>query len=144
MFFQTLRRLRHQNIANMLDSGVTSEGRLLIIEEYVSSKTLLQCLDSINDFKERLHVAVQLADAIKYVHDLNIIHRDIKSANVLVDVDAAGSFATVKLSDFGLARGVQEREVGGTRLSSRVCGTTGYMDPECVRGQGTSSPLGRS
>ena len=91
----------------------------------MSSVTLADSLDSI-DFKERLRVALALADALTYVHQMGIIHRDVKSANVLVDVDAAGSFSAVKLSDFGLAKGVQERAVGGTRLSSRVCGTTGF------------------
>lgn len=104
---------------------------------------------------------MQLAAAIKHVHDQGMIHRDVKSSNVLVDVDAVGNLTTVKLSDFGLARpaslraglvlgvggcercgnrvvarGVQERAMGGTRFSSRICGTTGYMDPDCIRGDG--------
>eukprot|EP00913_Durusdinium_trenchii_P026143 g24525.t1 len=137
---QALRRLSHPNIAMMLDSGVTSDGRFLIIEEFVSTQTLLECLDGI-DSKERINVAVQLAAAIKHVHDQGMIHRDVKSSNVLVDVDAVGNLTTVKLSDFGLARGVQERAMGGTRFSSRICGTTGYMDPDCIRGD-VSSPNG--
>ena len=121
----------------MLDSGVTTDGRFLIIEEFVSAHTLAECLDSNGFyFEERMKVALQLADALTYIHAQGIMHRDVKSANVLVDVDAVGTFTTVKLSDFGLAKGVQEREVGGTRFSSRVCGTTGYMDPECLRGEG--------
>lgn len=135
---QALRRLSHPNIAMMLDSGVTSDGRFLIIEEFVSTQTLLECLDGI-DSKERINVAVQLAAAIKHVHDQGMIHRDVKSSNVLVDVDAVGNLTTVKLSDFGLARGVQERAMGGTRFSSRICGTTGYMDPDCIRGDGRST-----
>ena len=132
-------RLDHENIASMLDSGVTTDGRFLIIEEFVSVHTLAECLDSNGFyFEERMKVALQLADALTYIHAQGIMHRDVKSANVLVDVDAAGTFTTVKLSDFGLAKGVQEREVGGTRFSSRVCGTTGYMDPECLRGEGRS------
>ena len=43
------RRLSHPNIAMMLDSGVTSDGRFLIIEEFVSTQTLLECLDGILD-----------------------------------------------------------------------------------------------
>eukprot|EP00435_Cladocopium_sp_Y103_P018539 s4211_g4.t1 len=137
---EAMKRLNHENIANMLDSGVTTDGRFLIIEEFVSVHTLAECLESNGFyFDERMKVALQLADALTYIHAEGIMHRDVKSANVLVDVDAAGTFTTVKLSDFGLAKGVQEREVGGTRFSSRVCGTTGYMDPECLRGQGRSS-----
>ncbi|CAK9077551.1 LEAF RUST 10 DISEASE-RESISTANCE LOCUS RECEPTOR-LIKE PROTEIN KINASE-like 1.4 (Probable receptor-like serine/threonine-protein kinase LRK10L-1.4), partial [Durusdinium trenchii] len=93
---QALRRLSHPNIAMMLDSGVTSDGRFLIIEEFVSTQTLLECLDGI-DSKERINVAVQLAAAIKHVHDQGMIHRDVKSSNVLVDVDAVGNLTTVKL-----------------------------------------------
>ncbi|CAL1169471.1 unnamed protein product [Cladocopium goreaui] len=134
---EAMKRLDHENIASMLDSGVTTDGRFLIIEEFVSVHTLAECLDSNGFyFEERMKVALQLADALTYIHAQGIMHRDVKSANVLVDVDAAGTFTTVKLSDFGLAKGVQEREVGGTRFSSRVCGTTGYMDPECLRGEG--------
>ena len=86
-------RLDHDNIANMLDSGVTTDGRFLIIEEFVSVHTLAECLDSEGFyFEERMKVALQLADALTYIHSQGIMHRDVKSVNVLVDVDAAGTF----------------------------------------------------
>lgn len=42
---------------------------------------------------------------LRYLHGQGILHRDVKSANVLVDVDASGGLSAVKLSDFGLAKG---------------------------------------
>jgi len=137
---EALKQLSHENIAKILDWGVTGLGKFVILEEFVSNTHLGNCLGSI-DFQQRLWIAASLADAIAYVHEKGIIHRDVKSANVLVDFDAAGNACAVKLSDFGLAKLVQERTVlgGGSRFSSKRCGTTGYMDPETVRGNGCST-----
>lgn len=137
---EALKRLSHENIAEILDWGVTGLEKFVILEEFVSNTHLGNCLGSI-DFQQRLWIAASVADAISYVHEKEIIHRDVKSANVLVDFDAAGNACAVKLSDFGLAKAVQERAVlgGGSRFSSKRCGTTGYMDPETVRGDGCST-----
>jgi len=137
---EALKQLSHENIAKILDWGVTGLQKFVILEEFVSKTHLGNCLGSI-DFQQRLWIAASVADAIAYVHEKGIIHRDVKSANVLVDFDAAGNACAVKLSDFGLAKLVQERTVlaGGSRFSSKRCGTTGYMDPETVRGNGCST-----
>ena len=58
-----------------------------------------------------------------------------------MDFNAAGELTSLKLSYFGLAKGVQDRALGDThtRQSSRAPGTVGYMDPECFRGRGQST-----
>ena len=57
--------------------------KFVILEEFVSNTHLGNCLGSI-DFQQRLWIAASVADAIAYVHEKEIIHRDVKSANVLL------------------------------------------------------------
>ncbi|KAI3834561.1 hypothetical protein MKW92_047652 [Papaver armeniacum] len=73
----------------------------------------------------RLHIALDSARGLEYIHEHTVpvcIHRDIKSANILVDKNFRG-----KVADFGLAK---LTEVGGGSLQTRVAGTFGYMSPE--------------
>ena len=70
---------------------------------------------------------VPLFDAVFYCHDLGIIHRDIKPENLLFDSKDL-KIATVKITDFGLARRITLDE-----LATTTCGTPGYVAPEILR-----------
>ncbi|XP_055619401.1 testis-specific serine/threonine-protein kinase 1-like [Toxorhynchites rutilus septentrionalis] len=71
----------------------------------------------------------QMADAIRYLHHLNIAHRDIKCENVLIT-----RTMNVKLSDFGFARTCMD-EIGRVVMSETFCGSTAYASPEVVGGK---------
>ena len=81
--------------------------------------------------QEAAQIAAQIADALHYAHDheKNIIHRDVKPGNILID-DSGKSY----LSDFGLARREEEEE-GPDTLPGQVLGTLLYMSPEQARGE---------
>ncbi|TKC35288.1 hypothetical protein EI555_013208 [Monodon monoceros] len=79
----------------------------------------------------RCKIAQGASNGLSYLHENHHIHRDIKSANILLDEDF-----TAKISDFGLARASEK--FAQTVLTSRIVGTTAYMAPEALRGEITA------
>ncbi|EPS66582.1 hypothetical protein M569_08194, partial [Genlisea aurea] len=126
-----LARIEHLNLVRFygyLDHG---DERILVVE-YVPNGTLREHLDGMNgevlDFTQRLEIAIDVAHAVTYLHmytDHPVIHRDIKSSNILL----TGNLRA-KVADFGLARLGVDGESGDTHVSTLVKGTTGYVDPE--------------
>ncbi|KAL1091446.1 hypothetical protein V6Z11_D07G157800, partial [Gossypium hirsutum] len=83
------------------------------------------------DLAARLNIAIDVAHAITYLHtyiDHPIIHRDIKSSNILLTEKLRA-----KVTDFGFARLAADIDSGATHVSTQVKGTAGYLDPEYLR-----------
>mmetsp|Transcript_31235 Transcript_31235/g.30879 ORF Transcript_31235/g.30879 Transcript_31235/m.30879 type:complete len:114 (+) Transcript_31235:3-344(+) len=106
--------------------------QLDIILEYVSGGSLKKILQRFGGLSEEIikHYGRQLLDGLAYLHDHLIIHRDLKSANVLIT-----SNGHVKLSDFGSSRQFEEL---GTKLSKSLKGSPYWMAPEIVMREGHS------
>jgi serine/threonine protein kinase len=128
--------LAHPNICTIYDVGET-EGELYIVMELVEGKTLHEMSrDSGLPSDSVLRYGVQIASALVRAHDRGIIHRDLKSTNVVVTPEGL-----VKVLDFGLAKRVGGGLFEGTTQSfaslqgaSSVSGTLPYMSPEILRG----------
>jgi len=120
---EMLNRLRHPNIVLLM--GVCSKPpNLCIITEHLPNASLFNLLHMTKtDFKPelRLTIAREIAIAINYLHLSDIVHRDIKSHNVLLDENFR-----VKLCDFGLARSTHSLNKGSMQFSGTPC----YMAPE--------------
>lgn len=82
-----------------------------------------------SDYTQIMKIGVQLADALQYAHDRNVIHRDIKPSNILLDTDG-----NPWITDFGLAK---TSEFGLTK-TGHALGTRRYMPPEQFHGQATN------
>ncbi|KAK4834164.1 hypothetical protein QYF36_018034 [Acer negundo] len=112
----------------MLSDG--QEGEQMLVYEYLSNGTLRESLSGRSgihlDWKRRLRIALGSARGLAYLHELAnppIIHRDVKSTNILLDENL-----TAKVADFGLSKLVSDSSKG--HVSTQVKGTLGYLDPE--------------
>lgn len=125
-----LSRLRHQSLVTLYGCTSSNSRELLLVYEYVSNGTVADHLHGSRageralTWSLRLNIAIEAADALAYLHAVEpqIIHRDVKTTNILLD----NSFH-VKVGDFGMSR-LFPLDV--THVSTAPQGTPGYVDPE--------------
>ncbi|MBR5754485.1 MAG: protein kinase [Erysipelotrichaceae bacterium] len=121
-------QLSHPNIVDVYDVGDDGDKHYIVME-YVKGYTLKQLIKKRGPipYKESVWLIKQLAGALLEAHRNNVIHRDVKSQNVLIKDDG-----TVKLSDFGIAVAS-----GSMQLTSKdsVLGSVHYLAPELSRGK---------
>jgi tetratricopeptide (TPR) repeat protein len=120
-------RLSHPNIVTIFDADEV-RGEFFIIMELVEGDSLKELLLQQGKFpvKTALVLAAQVFKALAYAHEKGIVHRDIKPANLLW----AKSDKQVKITDFGLARVIEE----GRKTHTQMAGTPYYMAPEQILG----------
>jgi len=131
---QVLASLDHPNIARLIDGGSTPEGMPYLAMEYVEGTPIDQfCEARASAITDRLKLFLDVCAAVQYAHQNLVVHRDIKTANILVTQKAV-----VKLLDFGIAKllrtDLSTLEMAQTRPELRPM-TLDYASPEQVRGE---------
>ncbi|KAJ0231388.1 LRR receptor-like serine/threonine-protein kinase ERL2 [Hirschfeldia incana] len=130
---ETIGRIRHRNIVSLHGYALSPVGNLLFYD-YMENGSLWDLLHVGTskkvklDWETRLKIAVGAAQGLAYLHHdctPRIIHRDIKSSNILLDENFVAH-----LSDFGIAKSIPTSK---THASTYVLGTIGYIDPEYAR-----------
>ena len=128
---QALALMDHPNIARVLDAGSTATGRPYFVMELVKGVPITAYCDQARlEPRDRLVLLVAVCQAIQHAHQKGIIHRDIKSSNVLVSV--YDGRPVPKVIDFGLAKATDQRLTERTLFTRHgaIVGTLEYMSPE--------------
>ncbi|KAM5302385.1 testis-specific serine/threonine-protein kinase 1-like [Glossophaga mutica] len=123
--------LNHHSIIKTYEIFETSEGKVYIVMELGVQGDLLEFIKTHgalqeDDARKKFR---QLSLAVKYCHDLDIVHRDLKCENLLLDKDF-----NIKLSDFGFSKRCLRDDSGRLALSKTFCGSAAYAAPEVLQG----------
>ncbi|KAI6698763.1 hypothetical protein NL676_018882 [Syzygium grande] len=126
---ELLSRVHHKNLVGLV-GFCYEQGEQMLVYDYIPNGTLRESLSGKTgihlDWQRRLRIALGSAKGLAYLHELAnppIIHRDVKSTNILLDENLVA-----KVADFGLSKMVADSEKG--HVSTHVKGTMGYLDPE--------------
>ncbi|HWN28592.1 MAG TPA: serine/threonine-protein kinase, partial [Actinomycetospora sp.] len=127
-----LAELHHPNLVDLFDAGEDEAGRLYLVMRLIPGESLAGRLgrEGALPLDIAAGIGAELANAIAYIHDHDITHRDVKPANILLG-------ERPMLGDFGIARAT-----GGAQVTSTgfIIGTPAYMAPEQVRGEVVGPP----
>jgi serine/threonine protein kinase len=128
---RTAAAIRHANVATIYEVGETDEGVPFIVMEYCEGETLSQRMRRRPiEAGEFLSIARQIAAGAAAAHEGGIVHRDLKSANIMIEPTGL-----VKILDFGLAKTLPtELKISRESSASRMFGTLHYLAPEQIRG----------
>jgi serine/threonine protein kinase len=125
------RKVSHRNVCRIHEYGEDGSLRYISMEflEGTDLKQLLR-IKGVLDAAEAFDVALQTAEGLAAIHDVGIIHRDLKTPNIM-----RGERGLVKLMDFGIAKVEGDPGSGGLTNTGQVMGTPEYMSPEQCRGE---------
>lgn len=126
---QATSKMSHPNIVSMYDVGQDGDARYIVME-YVRGNTLEALIRQSGAIKpmRAIQIALKILQALGHAHKNGIVHRDIKSQNILVDADGR-----VKVTDFGIARmvGTPSSTING----QNIMGSVHYFSPEQAQGK---------
>ncbi|XP_035228958.1 serine/threonine-protein kinase Nek4-like isoform X1 [Stegodyphus dumicola] len=125
-----LSTLKHPNIVTYLDSFHDSNASLYIVMGYCEHGDLYTCIKNRNgvyyEEKQIIHWFVQICMALKYLHDKNVLHRDLKTQNIFLTRNEL-----IKIGDLGIARVLNSTH----EMATTLIGTPYYMSPEIFAGK---------
>jgi serine/threonine protein kinase/Tfp pilus assembly protein PilF len=132
---QALAMMDHPNIARVIDAGATDTGRPYFVMDFVQGDPILEYCDKHRlNIADRLELFIQVCQAVQHAHTKGIIHRDLKSSNILISTIDGRPVA--KVIDFGIAKATASK-IGEFTVVTEIqqfIGTPDYMSPEQANG----------
>jgi serine/threonine-protein kinase len=124
-------KLRHPYILRLETPADLEKSRPYLVMEYLQGQTLGKLMKSIKPLPvaDALKIASRICDALQYLHENNVIHRDLKPDNIMICDDGS-----IRLMDFGIAKMEGARRLTFGKFQPAM-GTPDYMAPEQVKGQ---------
>lgn len=140
---QAVNRIRHPNIVDVLDAGVSDLGPYIVME-HLDGESVGTALARFGRFEVEavIGTAIPVLEALDAAHRAGIIHRDLKPENVFIAFDSSKGVAVVRLLDFGIAKVLDSDGQMPRTRTGVVFGTPDYLSPEQATGE--SSIDGRS
>lgn len=123
--FEVMIQMQHPNIVRTFGLERVDPYGMCIVMEWVEGETLEDFLSKQDDRQARIKIIKEIVEALGYMHQKDVVHRDLKPKNILVT--STGS--SVRLIDFGLA------DTGSFAVLKKAGGTRGYVSPEQVNGE---------
>jgi serine/threonine-protein kinase len=124
---QSMARLNHQNIVGVYDAA-QSDGVSYIVMELVQGRTLAMISPAEMTVHTALRYILELLEALAFAHENNVVHRDVKPANIMVLPGGA-----IKVMDFGLSQ--RTSEMSSVTNAGEIVGTIAYLSPERFLGK---------
>src|SRR3989442_883441 len=134
---RSVAQLSHPHIVTVIDRG-EADGQQFIVFEYIDGENLKELVEraGLPPVRRAVELALQIAEALAFAHEHDLVHRDVKPQNVLLTPDG-----DVKVTDFGIARSLGVEH--GVTQTGTVLGTSNYLSPEQASGQPvTPAPAG--
>jgi serine/threonine-protein kinase len=133
---QATATLQSQHTIQLYDFGVTDDGAVYYVMEYLDGLDLQTLVDTYGPIsaERTIHFLIQILESLEEAHNIGLVHRDIKPANIFVSRYGL-HYDFIKVLDFGLARFTQTTEVGWT-APALATGTPAYMAPESALNAG--------
>jgi serine/threonine protein kinase len=126
---RSVAQLSHPNIVTVIDRG-EADGHQFIVFEFVDGENLKELVQRTGALPARraVELGIAMADALAFAHDHDLVHRDVKPQNVLLNGDG-----DAKVTDFGIARSLDVEH--GVTQTGTVLGTSNYLSPEQASGK---------
>ncbi|MGH2978912.1 MAG: protein kinase domain-containing protein, partial [Solirubrobacterales bacterium] len=123
---RTVAQLSHPHVVMVIDAGEDA-GHPYIVFEYVRGETLKDRIrrEGPLPVAEAVAYAIEIGRALQAAHERGLVHRDVKPQNVLLDEEGRA-----KVTDFGIARGLESSPSNQLTAAGKVIGTTDYVSPE--------------
>ena len=120
---KTTRMISHRNVCRMFDIG-DAEGTHFITMEYIPGEDLKSLIRRVKQIPEgtAISIAKQVCEGLAEAHRLGVVHRDLKSNNIMIDKEG-----NARIMDFGIARSLEAKGITGAGI---IIGTPEYMSPE--------------
>ncbi len=129
--------VRHPNVVQMLDFGVSKSGQPYMVMELIKGLTLAELIQKSGPQSAEftLRIIEQIANGMVAVHGAGIVHRDLKTSNIMV-VDRGYDREVVRILDFGIAKSLsKEGQFSTITQAGQIFGSPHYMSPEQAQGQ---------